>query len=233
MTNSITFAGWESITDVACIMPRCTGLLRWAEAGHVPGYRVCDQCGSHYALRDRDLVCVQRRRSTKHKIELAQYRRAAEEAQAKQFHAQWRAKITAELSAQWPISRACPHGVHGVGSVEIPPEVLSGDDRLSASAIDIEDVEPQAYRDLIRRCWELSRMLRASKRTGVEAVNLPRVISATRDGSAVLVYHVEGCYLPLDGWWHTTSLIAVLGGDASWGRRKLTLAEMDEVGVWR
>lgn len=35
---------WGAVTDVPC--PRCTtGIVRWAEAGYVPGYRVCDVCG--------------------------------------------------------------------------------------------------------------------------------------------------------------------------------------------
>lgn len=37
-------AYWPAVTDVPC--PRCRrGLVRWAEAGYVPGYRVCDGCG--------------------------------------------------------------------------------------------------------------------------------------------------------------------------------------------
>lgn len=39
---------WATVTDVPC--PRCAALLggqvRWAEAGYVPGYRVCDTCGT-------------------------------------------------------------------------------------------------------------------------------------------------------------------------------------------
>jgi hypothetical protein len=39
--------GWESVTDVAC--PGCkVGILRWAEAGYVPGWRICDVCERHY-----------------------------------------------------------------------------------------------------------------------------------------------------------------------------------------
>ena len=38
---------WSAVTDVLC--PSCgSGLLRWAEAGHVPGYRICDQCHRHF-----------------------------------------------------------------------------------------------------------------------------------------------------------------------------------------
>jgi len=28
------------------------GRLRWAEAGHVPGHRICDHCGSHWSHGD-------------------------------------------------------------------------------------------------------------------------------------------------------------------------------------
>jgi len=38
---------WPAVTDVSC--PECAyGTIRWAEAGYVPGYRVCDGCGRHY-----------------------------------------------------------------------------------------------------------------------------------------------------------------------------------------
>jgi hypothetical protein len=38
---------WASVTDVLC--PECRkGKVRWAEAGYVPGYRICDCCGAHY-----------------------------------------------------------------------------------------------------------------------------------------------------------------------------------------
>ena len=41
---------WSAVTDVLC--PSCgSGLLRWAEAGHVPGYRICDRCRRHYLAR--------------------------------------------------------------------------------------------------------------------------------------------------------------------------------------
>lgn len=37
---------WPAVTDVAC--PCCPGQVRWHEAGYVPGYRICDQCGRHW-----------------------------------------------------------------------------------------------------------------------------------------------------------------------------------------
>ena len=37
---------WASVTDVPC--PSCEGTVRWAEAGYVPGYRICDGCGQHW-----------------------------------------------------------------------------------------------------------------------------------------------------------------------------------------
>jgi transposase-like protein len=38
---------WAAVTDVSC--PCCpAGTIRWAEAGYVPGYRICDRCGRHY-----------------------------------------------------------------------------------------------------------------------------------------------------------------------------------------
>lgn len=37
---------WGNVTDVQC--PICRGTIRWAEAGYVPGYRICDSCGRHF-----------------------------------------------------------------------------------------------------------------------------------------------------------------------------------------
>jgi hypothetical protein len=57
---------WAAVTDVPC--PCChDGTIRWAEAGFVPGYRICDGCGRHY-LADGDasrptLLRVGQRRS--------------------------------------------------------------------------------------------------------------------------------------------------------------------------
>ena len=34
---------WASVTDVPCLSG-CGGFVRWAEAGYVPGYRICDKC---------------------------------------------------------------------------------------------------------------------------------------------------------------------------------------------
>ena len=38
------FDYWVSVTDIPCPVEGCQGILRWAESGHVPGYRRCDQC---------------------------------------------------------------------------------------------------------------------------------------------------------------------------------------------
>ena len=41
---------WQAVTDVPC--PCCkTGTVRWAEAGYVPGYRICDGCGKHFLAK--------------------------------------------------------------------------------------------------------------------------------------------------------------------------------------
>lgn len=38
---------WSSVTNVAC--PVCDGgVIRWAENGYVPGYRICNGCGRHF-----------------------------------------------------------------------------------------------------------------------------------------------------------------------------------------
>ena len=38
---------WPAVTDVPCPCD-CIGVIRWAEAGYVPGYRICDECGRHF-----------------------------------------------------------------------------------------------------------------------------------------------------------------------------------------
>lgn len=43
-----THYGWQTITDVPCFFRHCSGTIRWAENGYVPGYRICDKCGRHY-----------------------------------------------------------------------------------------------------------------------------------------------------------------------------------------
>lgn len=42
---------WYSVTDVACPIDSCGGLIRWAEAGYVPGYRICDHCKRHFLAK--------------------------------------------------------------------------------------------------------------------------------------------------------------------------------------
>jgi hypothetical protein len=38
---------WPSVTNVE--RPIChSGVIRWAEAGFVPGYRICDGCDRHF-----------------------------------------------------------------------------------------------------------------------------------------------------------------------------------------
>ena len=39
---------WPSVTDIPCPVDKCSGTIRWAEAGYVPGYRICDGCGRHF-----------------------------------------------------------------------------------------------------------------------------------------------------------------------------------------
>ena len=39
---------WRVVTNVPCPAAGCAGLIRWAEANHVPGWRICDGCGRHY-----------------------------------------------------------------------------------------------------------------------------------------------------------------------------------------
>lgn len=38
---------WGSVTDIPCPL-KCDGIIRWAENGYVPGYRICDRCSRHF-----------------------------------------------------------------------------------------------------------------------------------------------------------------------------------------
>jgi hypothetical protein len=41
---------WRNVTDVRC--PAChAGIIRWHEAGYVPGYRICDGCGRTFLAK--------------------------------------------------------------------------------------------------------------------------------------------------------------------------------------
>ena len=52
MTGRGAYTGpstWTLATILSC--PACgAGRLRWAEAGYVPGYRVCDRCGRGWTV---------------------------------------------------------------------------------------------------------------------------------------------------------------------------------------
>lgn len=41
-------AYWAAVTNTPCPMRHCRGLIRWAEAGNVAGYRICDSCHRHF-----------------------------------------------------------------------------------------------------------------------------------------------------------------------------------------
>lgn len=56
---------WGSVTDIPC--PVCeSGNIQWAEAGYVPGYRVCNKCHRHFLAggnsEDPKLITTGRRR---------------------------------------------------------------------------------------------------------------------------------------------------------------------------
>lgn len=57
---------WMAVTNVPCPCDNCDGTIRWAEAGYVPAYRICDSCGRHFIARgtndDPKLIRVGNRR---------------------------------------------------------------------------------------------------------------------------------------------------------------------------
>jgi len=58
---------WAGVTDVPCPRDGCAGTICWAEAGHVPGYRICDACGAHFIARGttRAPILILRRPASK------------------------------------------------------------------------------------------------------------------------------------------------------------------------
>lgn len=202
-----TRSGWDCITDIACPISDCPGELRWAEAGYVPGYRICDCCGSHFALAEPingpagGLKCVRRLKPSARKTDkMLSVRKRAAEAEVKHV-LDWRARQTAAYEARWTRR---DNSVHGAGSVEIPSI-----DPDSASAVNLEGLNPE-YRAVVLRCHAITRALREAY-AREECADTIAVVSATRDGKAVMVYEVSAGYGgPLDGWWHTDALESVV-----------------------
>lgn len=188
-----TTTDWATVTDCPCHIPGCPGLLRWAEAGRVPGSRICDCCGTDYELAGGELIITRRRRVTPRKIaDMHDLRRQSQAATAR-FHSAWADRQAQEYREDWERET---HGVHGPGSIRIP----------SGAPADAHYCDPEAltapHRAVVSLCHGLEAALRAL--TGDRRVS---VISATRDGSAVLVYDLQlSGRTRLDGWWHTAGL---------------------------
>jgi len=48
---------WTNVTDIPCPLNSCDGVIRCAEAGYVPGYRICDKCKRHFlAKQDKNPI---------------------------------------------------------------------------------------------------------------------------------------------------------------------------------
>ena len=68
---------WASVTDVPCPIKSCNGIIRWAEAGYVSGYRICENCGRHFLAKGNanapTLIRVGNRFSPRKKIKPLRY----------------------------------------------------------------------------------------------------------------------------------------------------------------
>ena len=53
--NPDTMTYWDAVTDAKCPVAKCRGVVRWSEAGNVPGYRICDSIHHHRFLADGNI----------------------------------------------------------------------------------------------------------------------------------------------------------------------------------
>ena len=219
-----TKIGWDQVTDIPCIIAGCPGLLRWAEAGYVPGYRICDCCGSHYALADcgdcaKGLKIERRMRPSPAKIAKLHVARGTAQKAAEKFERDWLVKNTVEHNARWAaIAETCSHGL----CVNIPWE-----DTSSASGCLIEEITPDFAR-LIKSCWVLTQQLRASSGDfGAQ------ILHATRDGKYVMAYQVNATYGAWDGWWDVEALREAMAAGWPLPRQKMTAEQRKAIGVFR
>lgn len=215
---------YATITDIPCRVAHCPGLLRWAEAGYVPGYRICDCCGSHYAVVGDALKIHRRRRPSPAKIARMHGIRTA--AARAQDAADDRAAMdeAARMTARWNEPADAPSvGVHGPGSVDVAP--YYGDATVARL--------PEDYQALIARAAELTRMARVSSARWYRAeVGPPKILAATRDGTHVFVYQtMGGCAGPYDGWWSVDDLTRRCIGDGQ--AEQLTHEQRAALGVFR
>ena len=214
------------VTNIPCIMVGCLGILRWAEAGYVPGYRICDCCGSHYALvspgGQRDgLKIVRRLKPSASKIARMRTGRAAAAAHAVDFQSRWLSKNTAKANQAWLTTDAPSSN----GGVSIPAP-----DAQSASGCVIEEIQPPHFAALIRQCWTMQARLNV-----VSPCENPiiQIIQATRDGLHVLVYHVTHTYGQWDGWWTITALQTAIQRGFPRQDEKMTSDQRKSANVWR
>ena len=219
-----TKIGWDQVTDIPCGVAGCPGLLRWAEAGYVPGYRICECCGSHYALADcgdcaKGLKIERRFRPSPTKIAKMHVARGTAQKASAKFQRDWLVKNTVKHNARWAaIAEKCSHGL----CVNIPWE-----DTSSASGCLIEEITPDFAR-LIKSCWVLTQQLRASSGDfGAQILN------ATRDGKYVMAYQVNATYGAWDGWWDVEALREAMAHGWPLPAQKMTAEERKAIGVFR
>ena len=220
-----TKTGWDMVTDIACIVPGCPGSLRWAEAGYVPGYRICDCCGSHYALANpgsqRDgLTIVRRFKVSTAKVTRMRADRAEASARSKEFDRDWAKKNTAKANAAW-LDTDSPSS-HG--GVHIPAT-----DPRSGSGCTIEDIRPAEFAALIRQCWEMQAQLNQIDSCN----NRIQIIHATRDSQHVLVYHCKAQYGQWDGWWKIDALRIAIKRGFPRTDEKMTAEQRKLANIWR
>lgn len=219
-----TKTGWEQVTDIPCVVAGCQGLLRWAEAGYVPGYRICDCCGSHYSLQDcghlgKGLKIERRFRPSPTKIAKMHVARGTAQKASAKFQRDWLSKNTEKLNARWvATAETCSHGL----CVNIPWE-----DTSSASGCLIEEITPD-FAALIKTCWVLTQQLRAASGDfGAQILN------ATRDGKYVMAYQVNATYGAWDGWWDVEALREAMAAGWPLDSQKMTAEQRKAIGVFR
>lgn len=205
-----TISSWEQITDVPC--PReCGGMLRWDEAGHVPGYRTCEACHAHYLGSPGSTLVRQPGRArrvtakTMHGLASAQdaNKRVAQDAVKKVYG---RSLENADQRAgRGPWGPALDIGAvrHAIANFR---EVGLSDDASSAEA---------RFRSELKEADEIQRSVRALFRDGQAEVSC-----MTDD--AVMIYSVIPVRQTADGWRWKSAPHALL-----------TDEERSARGIWR
>ena len=190
--TTATAIGWESVTDVAC--PNCQhGIVRWAEAGYVPGWRECDVCGRQY-MGDPTTGQLDPRRGPTHRCtakRVAEVQAARQRATSAQLH---RASGLARQAGERDAMTGSYHGTdwhafsgyYETGEADRPRNGRHGP--LATAYWDAwrSNADPRAV--AVADSLPPSMILPGEGRGCYGLHFRPRVVAVSRDGTRVVIY---------------------------------------------